>query len=301
MSILQYIQETFANLSDGFFGLRLGSTRVIHTNGKIYNGYVYDIHDNKYPIVVRYSVDTATAPLTNSISGYVLGIGIRIAKDSIVMEESMKKNSEGVSMSRSLIDKGCIADCLFVHITRNKPIEDINNVSEFHDFFNHSYIRPQSVTQALSLSKAVSLLRLTGIFSCVVKIEKVLKILGYPKLSDQISERSIAKLNIFTENPLYNKIVISTSNDNKIAFYVDKVAKNPDPTSLTSDSDNIKFVHDGQTFPIDPKYKTGIWRLYYITGQFILYTWKYFTNSFSKDIYEEIPYQYKKNREISIL
>lgn len=301
MNIIQYIQETFANLRDGFQGERLGSTRILHPNGKIYTGYVYDVHGNKFPIVVRYSVDTITVPFTNSISGYILGFGIRIAKDHTVMQESMKNDSDGVAMTRALVYKGYIADCLFVHVTRKEPIEDIINLSPFQDFVNHSYVRPESVGEALSLAKAVALLRLTGIFSCVIQIEQVLKFLGYQKLSDQISERSIAKLNIFTENPLCNKLVITTSNDKKISFYLDEVVKNPDSTSTTSDSVNIKFVHDGQTFPLAPKYKTGFWRLYYIMSQYVLYTWKYFTNSFSKDIYEEIPYQYKKNREISIL
>lgn len=290
------IQKQFQDMFNGAFGFRLGLTRLLHPSGVFYTGHVFDNNNTKHNIHVRYSIDTLKVPFTDEVCGYVSAFAIRIYKNYDNFESTTKINNK----ASELTDSGDIADCIFVKVLDNPP-QNPNDFTVNDIFSNHSYFKPQSLKQALALAKIVATTRLFSVFSCVVKIENVLKLLGYPHLSAHICSQSIASLHVDTNDQNYTKLVLNRPNTlSPITFYINKTPNNPDTSVTTQDSNNIKFVHDFQPFNIKPCYKQALWRTIYTLSQYSLYTYKYFANTFSKDIYEEIPYQYQKINEISL-
>lgn len=293
---LASIQERFQDIFNGAFGLRLGLTRLLHPTGVFYTGHVLDANNNKRNIHVRYSVDPLKVPFTNQVCGYVSAFAIRIYKDY----EMFPSTTKIVNQASNLTDSGDLADCIFVKVLDNPP-QDPNDFTTNDLFSNHSYFKPNSLKQALALAKIVATTRLFGVFSCVNKIENVLRLLGYPRLADHICAQSIATLHVDSNDPEFTKLVLDRPNTlTPIIFYIGKNPNNPDTSVSTKDSDNIKFVHDFQPFDINPRYKQALWRTTYTLSQYLVYTFKYFANTFSKDIYEEIPYQYKKIQDIAL-
>ncbi len=297
MSIFNYIQVQITELFNGFQGLRLGKTRLLQPVGIFYKGYVYDSHNVKLPVIVRYSTDTLINPIIKKPSLFLYGFGIRVFKDNSYIQESMLLDFNNKPKASSLSESGLIADAFFIKMLENPPPTDITDIDD-QELFNHAYIKPKNLTQTLAFSNAVAFLRLVGAFPIVVKIDNLLKLLGFSTLSQNICDKSIAKLTVDLNNSQHNKLILHSANNKPIVFYLEKTPYNPD-SSNSLDSNNMKFIHQLQTFDVLPSHKKGFRRICYLFSQYFLYTYRYLSNTFSEDIYEEIPYEYKRIHKIS--
>lgn len=292
MSSILNTLSNFKNLISGSQGFRISFPRIFHKTGVFYKGYVYDSNLQSLPVVLRLSEQRF-----GSLNLY--GITMRVFKDEKYIKESMIMNTDDKDKSNAfyLSQSGVIADAFFVQYYSEQKSLDITNFNK-EIFSNHVYTKPTNVKDLFILVALLTLTRLTGAFPLVVKIDNFLKLLGYNPLSDNISDKSISSLNINSDSE-FHQLTLYSHNNEAINIYIDKNPLNPDSSSDTLDTNNIKFIHQLEQFNLLPKYKRTFWFNVYIFRQYIVYTYRYITNTLSNNIYDEIPYEYKKIQEIS--